>query len=68
MLNTNERDERNVKRTIILAGNKIMDKHKLAHFDDSTSSITTKTIHFIDIKTDVYFSIDICAVVKYNGN
>lgn len=43
--------------------NKVLRSHKLQDADDSTSSLTTKPMHFTDAENDD-FSIDICIVTK----
>lgn len=57
-----------IKHEVILAFNRIMRKNGLEDVDDSTSSITTKKIHFRD-DPDIDFSMDVCIVtLETDGN
>lgn len=57
----NSHDCKAIKHEVILAFNRIMRKNDLEDVDDSTSSITTKKIHFRD-DPDIDFSMDVCIV------
>ncbi len=52
-----------IKHAVIVAFNRVMQRNGLADVDDSTSSITTKKIHFRD-DPDIEFSMDVCIVTE----
>lgn len=58
--------EKEIKHSVIVAANKIMKSFSLPDVDDSTSSITTKSMYYKDEK-DIEFSIDICMVTIVNN-
>jgi hypothetical protein len=58
-------DCKNIKHEVIMAFNRVMSKNNLDNVDDSTSSITTKKIHFRDTPK-IEFSMDVCIVTLEN--
>ena len=54
-------DCKNIKYEVIMAFNRVMSKNNPDNVDDSTSSITTKKIHFRDTPK-IEFSMDVCIV------
>jgi hypothetical protein len=59
----NINDCKSLKRKMIAAFNNILKARGFENVDDSTSSMTTKSIHFSD-SPEVIFSIDVAIVVK----
>ena len=61
-------DCKSIKHDVIVAFNRVMRRNGLYDVDDSTSSITTKKIHFRD-DPDIEFSMDVCIVtLETDGN
>ena len=59
-------NEKDIKHRLIITCNKVMRLFNMRDVDDSTSSITTKPMHYNDTP-DIEFSIDICIVTKLNN-
>ena len=56
-------DCRVIKETVRKAFNKVLSTHNFVACEDSTSSLTSKPIYFIN-DPDIKFSIDLCIVTK----
>ena len=56
-------NEKDLKHSVIITCNKVMRSFNMRDVDDSTSSITTKPMHYND-EPHIEFSIDICIVTK----
>ncbi len=56
-------DGRYIKESVQKALNRIMRNHKLADVEDSTSSLTTKRIHFAGVPC-IKFKMDVCIVTQ----
>ena len=63
VLSTTDWNERSIKETIRKVFNKVLQSYNLRDCEDSTSSLTTKTIYFED-EPDIEFSMDIAIVTK----